>query len=380
VKNNIFFKFILFLCFIVLISNIYSQENDSLINIITINSDPSGAEVFLNSSLIGKTPFTLKNQSPGKLAFLIKLDDKNSFSETVHYNGGELVIYPLFNADHSILEIITKPDNAFVYFNDSLVGTTPIYDLIIPLGLHEIKIEKDDYIKYERKFNFQRKKTKWNYNLTYKYGFVNSNVNGLDINLKVNGIEVLNDDKQFVKTEIGNSTFEASWKNEKSISRYFKIEPEKYYSVVYKTDYFTPVYMLESMIIPGSGQFTDDAQIKGVLYFLTNVAFGYLFLNENSNYKEKYDSYNSAKVNYMDAKNENDAIQLRTVMEQALNDVNSSADKKNIYLGCFIGAYLLNVLDAFVFHTEGFDMELIEVNNHNLGINTPQLEIKYPLK
>ncbi|MBK7501216.1 MAG: hypothetical protein IPI19_19630 [Ignavibacteriales bacterium] len=45
---------------------------------------------------------------------------------------------------------------------------------------------------------------------------------------------------------------------------------------------------------------------------------------------------------------------------------------KNIYLGCFIGAYLLNVLDAFVFHTEGFDMELIEVNNHNLGINTPQ--------
>ena len=110
-KNNIFFKFILFLCFIVLISNIYSQENDSLINIITINSDPSGAEVFLNSSLIGKTPFTLKNQSPGKLAFLIKLDDKNSFSETVHYNGGELVIYPLFNADHSILEIITKPDN-----------------------------------------------------------------------------------------------------------------------------------------------------------------------------------------------------------------------------------------------------------------------------
>ena len=131
--------------------------------------------------------------------------------------------------------------------------------------MHEIKIEKDDYIKYERKFNFQRKKTKWNYNLTYKYGFVNSNVNGLDINLKVNGIEVLNDDKQFVKTEIGNSTFEASWKNEKSISRYFKIEPEKYYSVVYKTDYFTPVYMLESMIIPGSGQFTDDAQIKGVL-------------------------------------------------------------------------------------------------------------------
>lgn len=378
-KKNFSIGYQLFLCLIILSVSLYSQENDSLKNTIFINSDPVGAEVFLNKSLIGKTPFTLKNQVPGKFDFQIKLDENNSYSETVHYNGDQLELYPLFNSDHSELDIVTNPDNALIYVNDSLLGTTPIYNLIIPLGLQEIKIEKDDYIKYERKYNFQKKKIKWNYKLNYKFGYVNSNLNDSDITLKINGNQVYNIDRQFIKTEIGTLQFDLIWKNEKSISKLFKIESGKYYSAVYKTDYFTPIYLLESTIVPGLGQFSDESKIKGLLFFLTNATLGYLYLNEDGNYKDRLSIYNSAKKNYMEAKNENESIMLREIMEQELNKVNSSVDKKNIYLGLVIGAYLLNLIDVFIFHTDGFDMELNEINNQKYGNISPQFKIKYSL-
>ena len=106
---------------------------------------------------------------------------------------------------------------------------------------------------------------------------------------------------------------------------------------------------------------------------------GYLYLNENGNYKDRLSIYNSAKKNYMEAENENESIILRKIMEQELNKVNSSVDKKNIYLGLVLGAYLLNLIDVFIFHTDGFDMELIEINNQKYGNISPQLKIKYSL-
>jgi hypothetical protein len=378
VKKKNIFKCLLFLCLIVLSSNTHAQESDSLKNIININSVPPGAEVYLNKVLIGKTPLTLNDQAHGKLEFLIKLDDKNSFQNIIDYKGGEIEMYPMFNTDYALLDIITIPDNALVYLNGSLVAETPIYDFQIPLGLNEIRIEKEDYLTIQKKINFQKKKIRWNHQLTFKYGFVSSNDNSLNISLRVNDSEIPTNEIQSFKVLVGIANFEAKWKNQRLLSKPFNIESRKYYKLSYELGYFNPLYLAESMVLPGLGQFQDNSKLTGVIYFVTTAAFGYLFINENSNHKNNLEKYNSDKVMYNEALNEVQAVELRNIMEHSLDDVNSSTKNKNIYLGCFIGAYLINIIDAVLFHTEGFSIDLIEVNN-NIGFNSSLIKFNYPL-
>jgi hypothetical protein len=379
VKKKNIFKYVLFLCFIALCSSLHSQESDSLKNIIIINSDPAGAEVFLNNSLIGKTPLTLKNQSPGKLEILVKLDDKNICSEIVHYTGGEIEIYPLFNSEYAILNLITTPANAPIYLNDSLIGTTANGEFKIPLGINKIRVELADYAKFEKSFNFQKRKYNWYNQLIYKYGFIKVDDKGLGIKLKIDGQPFENSSTNFYKIPKGEIRFEAELNGEKTIVDYFAIRPNINYSINYKANYFTSSHIIESALLPGLGQFQDAAQLKGIGYFIATATFGALYLLENRNYKNNLEDYNIAKDNYEMANTEEEAINLGVAMEQSLNEVNDSIKKKNIFIGCMIGVYLLNIIDAYIFHTDGFDMDIIEIKNDNLGFNLPQIEINYPL-
>ena len=231
----------------------------------------------------------------------------------------------------------------------------------------------------QRKYNFSKKKVKWNYELKYKYGFIKSNDDGLNIALKVNGNEIPQNEIQKFKALVGVSNIEAIWKNKRIVSKPFTIESRKYYDLNYAAGYFRPIFLIESMILPGLGQFQDYSKLNGIVYFVTSATFGYLYINENGNYKNYLEKYNSNKVNYSEALNEVQTVALRNIMEQSLNDVNTSIKKKNIFLGCLLGAYLINVIDAVIFHTEGFDMELIEVTNGNLGFNLPSIKFNYPL-
>ena len=124
--------------FPIIITLILSSENfcqkinytDSVItNSFNIDSDPSGAEVFVNDSLYGHTPIKIFNN---KRTFSIRLIDsvKNQWTYDIDNTiGANKNIYALINKNYGLLGIFSSPSGAKIYINDSLVGSTPLRHL-----------------------------------------------------------------------------------------------------------------------------------------------------------------------------------------------------------------------------------------------------------
>lgn len=122
----------------------------SLLNgALTIFSEPSGAEVYLNGTLIGSTPIQNYKITPGKYKLEITKENYESNIIEVTVNPGEsknvsVTLSPI----KGILEIVSDPLGAEVYINGTLIGTTPIKEYQVVPGVYEVKVVKEGYLGY----------------------------------------------------------------------------------------------------------------------------------------------------------------------------------------------------------------------------------------
>ncbi len=118
-----------------------------------------------------------------------------------------------------------------------------------------------------------------------------------------------------------------------------------------------PIYL--SAIIPGLGQAYDNSKIEGLGFFMGTVTSTVLTIMAGDNRNKSYDEYKKLYAHYLEADNELDASLWKSKATSKLDEVNSYARKKNLFLGLAIGIYALNLIDAYLFHQ--YD-DLIEVD------------------
>ena len=118
--------------------------------IITVNSDPVGADVYVKGKFIAKTPYTLGNITPGEVVVRV---EKEGFYEwttsaLIEPNG------------HKVLDIVLKekvgninvnsmPEGANVYLvkrggEEKLIGQTPVLNYTTSIGDYNVRLQKDD--------------------------------------------------------------------------------------------------------------------------------------------------------------------------------------------------------------------------------------------
>ena len=121
--------------------------------IITVNSDPVGADVYVKGKFIAKTPYTLGNITPGEVVVRV---EKEGFYEwttsaLIEPNG------------HKVLDIVLKekvgninvnsmPEGANVYLvkrggEEKLIGQTPVLNYTTSIGDYNVRLQKDDYFE-----------------------------------------------------------------------------------------------------------------------------------------------------------------------------------------------------------------------------------------
>lgn len=97
--------------------------------LILINTDPTGAEVFLGSKSLGRSPVA-KNIAPGSYSLRIEKEGYQPHEESIDVDKEFEKTYTL-TAEKAIpdtggmLDIISRPAGADVYINDELRGKTP---------------------------------------------------------------------------------------------------------------------------------------------------------------------------------------------------------------------------------------------------------------
>ena len=119
--------------------------------ILTVNSEPVGADIFVKGKFIAKTPHTLGNIRPGEV--VVRVEKKGFYEWTtsalIQPNGHEVLDIELKEKVGN-LNVNSMPEGADVYLTQSgdeekLIGKTPVLNITTPIGDYDVRVEKNDY-------------------------------------------------------------------------------------------------------------------------------------------------------------------------------------------------------------------------------------------
>ncbi|WP_456365007.1 PEGA domain-containing protein [Thermococcus sp.] len=113
--------------------------------VLTVNSSPSGASVYINGTYEGITPLAL-NLTPGTYEVKLTKQDYQNYTTTVTLNPLEsktlnLSLTPTFG----YLTVTSSPSGATVIIDGKEVGSTPLEKYRLSTGQHQIAIRKEGY-------------------------------------------------------------------------------------------------------------------------------------------------------------------------------------------------------------------------------------------
>ncbi len=165
---------------------------------LTINSTPSGAEVYVDGGYKGTTPLTVQVYSGTHTIKLTKQDYENyTMSATLKPEESKTLNITLTPA-FSYLTVYSDPTGAKVYVDGSYIGDTPVENYKLLTEQHVLKITKHDYEDYTTRITLNPGESK-NISATltsyYAYLSVDSSPSGASVYVDTNyaGKTPLND-------------------------------------------------------------------------------------------------------------------------------------------------------------------------------------------
>ena len=122
--------------------------------IFLLNSEPSGAVVFLNGQKAGATPINGQNIIAGEYQLMVQKDFYYNYTGTFTINEGETKELPIINLKprFGYYQVNTTPSAATVYLDDKLIGVSPVTRRQIESGNHTLRVETNLYHKDEQQF------------------------------------------------------------------------------------------------------------------------------------------------------------------------------------------------------------------------------------
>ena len=119
--------------------------------ILTVNSDPIGADVYVKGKFIAKTPYTLGNITPGEVVVRV---EKEGFYEwttsTLIQPNDQKVLDIVLKEKVGNINVNSMPEGASVYLVDrngdeKLIGQTPALNYTTSIGGYNVRLEKEGY-------------------------------------------------------------------------------------------------------------------------------------------------------------------------------------------------------------------------------------------
>ena len=113
-----------------------------------VESQPEGAEVFLNNEKIGFTPLEKRLNTTGESAFIIQKDGYFTLDTTVMIPAEERSSLSVKLRQAASASIQVDPRDAIVFIDEIAYNASELADLKLPPGIHSIRIEHPAYERY----------------------------------------------------------------------------------------------------------------------------------------------------------------------------------------------------------------------------------------
>lgn len=134
---------------------------------ISVKSNPTGADVYINAELRGKTPTTIKNVPSGSALVMVSKKGYQSKSITIALAPGETkeVSFTMVEGVGEVT-IITTPPAADVVFNGQPIARTPVTVRNVRIGeSHSVTVSLPGYKTWSFNFEMDKKVKSFNKNL-----------------------------------------------------------------------------------------------------------------------------------------------------------------------------------------------------------------------
>ncbi|HOK39047.1 MAG TPA: PEGA domain-containing protein [Bacteroidales bacterium] len=122
-----------------------SQQLEPLTGVISVQSKPYGASIFIDGEFYGTTPKFIRNIPVGQRLLTLELENYVTVSDSVlvEYDKSKEFFYELKPGRK--FKLTTTPSNASVYVNNVLIGNTPIEFYLDYSKQNRIRIIKEGY-------------------------------------------------------------------------------------------------------------------------------------------------------------------------------------------------------------------------------------------
>lgn len=352
-------KALLIVLCILSLSHVYAQQvnaDSALIESnLKIDSDPQDADVQLDGKFYGKTPLLLNSLPEGDhLIRIKKLPYEDKEYKVSFPIEGASQIFSIMSQKYALINVSANLMNAQVFVDDTLVGTTPIEKVKLSLGKHIIKVKKEDYFDWSVTVNAIP--TLYNYKavMKYLYGYVS-------LKPGAENSEIYFNNKRIDPTELNNyrmtaGEYDLEIRNEKfnkPITEKILIKSDSRNDMKIEHGYFTFWPLLQSLLVPGLGQYRDNAKPEGISIFSGIAVLGGVWALADRNYMTKITDYYGAQYKYSKVYSDEGIESARDELSKAYNTAITARRLKVISITALAAAYVYNLVDVLLFHSEG---------------------------
>ncbi len=117
------------------------QSSVPKLAILRIDTDPQGADIYIDDLLMGQTPLTLPHQPQQKsLKLVVKKEGFEVLQETISLtSSSHHIMKNLVSQRFGFLNIKTVPEKSDIFIDGKFIKTAPVVKYRIPAGKHAIK-------------------------------------------------------------------------------------------------------------------------------------------------------------------------------------------------------------------------------------------------
>jgi len=330
---------------------------------LTLITKPTGANVYINNVLKGKTPFNVSDILVKDYIVMLALKDYETVTRrlTVQYNEDITHNFSLDPLPGDI-SVITFPEKVNIRVGDKKYKSNNVgmVNIQLPVGKHKLIFNLKGYENTERFITLvANEKTVLEVNLKKlpagvssnpDLGFLTINTYNLSAQAKVKGISATLDlPIEYLELKYGSHPLRVFQSGYETKKLNVSIAKQKTTTIEVNLKRKSARKALRYSIIPGGGQFYAENKTKAAIFPLVIVGFATLLNNSYSLYQDEEPLISQYKLEYQLATDPNDIDQNWNTYQNQVNTVNDLQTQLMIYGGALAVTWIANIIDAYFF-------------------------------
>jgi len=332
---------------------------------LTLQSEPIGANVYLDGQFKGKTPINIADLPAKDYMVRLTLDhyEETTTRITIEYQQEAVKRISLIPLD-GLLTIRTSPTNVDFVANGKKYnsGSTGLKIVAIPVGKHPLRFLKKGYEDVFETINIAPEEEKF-----------------LEVNLKKKPINLsANPDVGFLTVTTLNKFAKVQIKGVKQHQdlplEYFELKHGSYPLKMYRKGWETKKQtvninkqqttrinvilmpkskrksLMYSLMYPGAGQIYADNKLKGFAFATLGSAMVTSLISNGLKYGEENDAIGSYKLSYQNATTTSDIESTWQSYQNQVNTVNDLQKQLLVYGGGYVVTWIINIVDAYLYN------------------------------